>query len=80
MRRDDLESMIEILSLAAARQEAEEHFFRRSAKASTSKAATDLFIEIADDLQAYRDKLERRKQKLLDTLADLEPKRPGASR
>lgn len=79
MRRNDLKDMIEILSLAAARQEAEEHFFRRSAVASTSKAATDLFMEIAGDLQAYRGKLERRKQKLLNALADLELKRRGAA-
>jgi hypothetical protein len=63
--------MIEILSLAAARQEAEELFFRRSATASTSKLARDLFTEIAADLQEYRQKLERRKDKLLSALADL---------
>ncbi|MEJ2031544.1 MAG: hypothetical protein P8Y63_00550 [Deltaproteobacteria bacterium] len=80
MRHDDLKDMIEILSLAAARQEAEEHFFRRSADASTSKVAKALFTEIADDLLAYRGKLEKRKQRMLDALADLELERRGASR
>ena len=39
----DLETMIEILDLTIARQEAEEQFFRRSAQASTSEVAQSLF-------------------------------------
>jgi len=67
----DLETMIDILSLAIARQEMEERFFRRSAEASSSKVAKDLFVEIADDLARYCEKLEQRKQQLLNALNDL---------
>ncbi|MCL7489688.1 MAG: hypothetical protein M8357_16090 [Desulfobulbaceae bacterium] len=67
----DLEMMIEILGLAIARQEAEEQFFRRSAKASSSEVAQSLFAEIADDMKRYVDNLEQRRQKLEDALAML---------
>ncbi len=67
----DIEDMIEILSLAIARQETEEEFFRRSAEASTNEVAKALFMEIAEDLAAYRLGLEKRKKKLMDAKEDL---------
>lgn len=67
----DLETMIEILGLAIARQEAEEQFFRRSARASSDEMAQSLFTEIADDMKKYVKNLEQRKRKLHDALAAL---------
>ena len=67
----DLETMIEILGLAIARQEAEEEFFRRSAHASSNEVAQSLFTEIADDMKAYVENLEQRKRKLLEALSEL---------
>ena len=67
----DLETMIEILGLAIARQKTEEEFFRRSAHASSNEVAQCLFTEIADDMKAYVENLEQRKRKLLDALAEL---------
>jgi YHS domain-containing protein len=67
----EIEDMIEILTVAIVRQEAEEQFFRRSAHASTSEIAKALFLEMADDLKRYSETLDMRKQKLLDALADL---------
>ncbi|MDD3619983.1 MAG: hypothetical protein RBR09_10685 [Desulfobulbaceae bacterium] len=67
----DLETMIEILGLAIARQEAEEQFFRRSARASSNEAAQALFNEIADDMKEYVKTLEQRKRKLLDAFEEL---------
>lgn len=68
---DDLETMIEILGLAIARQEAEEQFFRRSARASSDEMAKSLFTEIADDMKKYVKNLEQRKRKLDDALVAL---------
>jgi YHS domain-containing protein len=70
--------MIEILSLAIARQETEEEFFRRSSEASTNEVAKALFTEIAEDLAAYRQGLEKRKKKLMDAKEDL-GRHPGVS-
>jgi rubrerythrin len=67
----DLETMIEIIHLAIARQETEEQFFRRSAQASSNEVAHALFTEIADDMKKYIDNLEQRKQRLLDALEAL---------
>lgn len=73
----DIEDMIEILGLAATRQETEERFFRRSAAASTNEVAKALFEEIADDLAAYRRGLEERRRKLLEAGEDMG--HPGVS-
>lgn len=67
----DLETMIEIFGLAIARQEAEEQFFRRSARASSDEMAQSLFTEIADDMKKYVKNLEQRKRKLHDALIAL---------
>lgn len=67
----DLEEMIDIITLAIARQEPEEEFFRRSAEASTSEVARALFLEIAEDLARYCKSLETRRQRLLGALKDL---------
>lgn len=67
----ELNEMIEILGLAIAKQEDEEAFFRRSAKASTNDVAKNLFTEIADDFQSYRQNLEGRREKLYEALKDL---------
>ena len=68
----DIEDMIEILTIAAVRQETEEQFFRRSANASSNEVAKSLFSEIADDLNKYVKNLEERKNKLLDALKQLQ--------
>jgi hypothetical protein len=67
----DLETMLEIVSLAIVRQETEEHFFRRSANSSTNELARSLFTEIADDMADYRKSLEVRRDKLVTALNDL---------
>jgi YHS domain-containing protein len=75
MQFRELSEMMEILHMAIAREEAEEAFFRRSAGASTSEVAKNLFAEIADDLEAYRKGLEARRDKLTDALEDLKKTR-----
>lgn len=67
----DFEDMIDVLDMAIARQTSEELFFRRSGNASTHEVAKSLFLEIAEDLNAYRKKLKARKEKLLAELKDL---------
>jgi rubrerythrin len=67
----DLKDMIEVLSIAIVREETEEDFFRRLAKASTNKVAGDLYLEIAEDIVKQRQSLESRKQKLEAALKDL---------
>ncbi len=67
----NMRDMIEVLSIALVREQSEEDFFRRSAKASTSKIAADLYLEIAEELAEYRKDLEARKQKLEDALKNL---------
>ncbi|MEJ2690180.1 MAG: hypothetical protein P8130_09565 [Deltaproteobacteria bacterium] len=67
----DIETMVEILNLTIARQEAEEKFFRRSALASSNEVAHSLFTELADDMKNYINNLERRRQRLLDALEAL---------
>ena len=71
MENKDIGEMIEVLSIAIVRGEAECEFFRRSAKASTSSVAKALFSEIAEELGKYRQSLAERRQKLLDALGDL---------
>ena len=65
IEKKEFETMIEVLTLAIARQEAEEQFFRRSAEKSTSETAQTLFGEIARDFQHYRETLEERKRDIL---------------
>ncbi|MFH0768636.1 MAG: hypothetical protein V1932_03595 [Chloroflexota bacterium] len=67
----NMRDMIEVLSIAIVREQTEEDFFRRSAKASTSKVAADLYLEIAEELAEHRRNLETRKQKLEGALKDL---------
>ncbi len=67
----DLRDMMEVLGIAIVREEAEEDFFRRSAKASTSKVAVDLYLEIAEEFAKQKQSLEARKQKLEIALSDL---------
>ena len=71
IEKKELDAMVEVLTLAIARQEAEEHIFRRSAEKSTSETAKNLFEEIAEDLRRYRETLEGRKGNLLKTSRDL---------
>ncbi len=67
----DLETMLEIVSMAIVHQETEENFFRRSANSSTNELARSLFTEIADDMADYRKGLEVRRDKLVTALNDL---------
>ena len=68
----DIQDMIEVLSISIVREEAEEQFYRRSASASTSKVARDLFLEIADEVEKHRQNLEQRQKRFLDALDDLQ--------
>jgi rubrerythrin len=67
----DLKDMIEVLSIAIVREETEEEFFRRSAKASTSRVAAELYREIAEEFSEQRQSLEARKDNLEAALRDL---------
>jgi rubrerythrin len=67
----DLRDMIEVLGIAIVREETEEEFFRRSAKASTNKVASGLYLEIAEEFAKQKQSLEDRKQKLEIALSDL---------
>ena len=69
---DDLHDMIDVLTLAIAREESEELFFKRSAEASTHKIAREMFNEIAGEFAGLRKSLEPRKVILTEALADLE--------
>ncbi|MDD4859032.1 MAG: hypothetical protein PHR56_02350 [Dehalococcoidales bacterium] len=68
----DLLAMIEIITTTIEINTREEDFYRRSAKASTREVARVLFLEIADDIRVYREKLENRRRKLMDALSDLQ--------
>lgn len=67
----DMETMLEILSMAIVCLETEESFFRRSAQSSTSEVAKNLFSEIADDFTGYRKNLDERKSRILDAVDTL---------
>ncbi len=69
--RKDLETMIEVVSLAIVRQETEEAFFRRSAGSSTCGTACSLFTEIADEIAGYVLHLKGKREKLVIELNDL---------
>lgn len=69
--RKDLETMIEIVSLAIVRQETEEAFFRRSGCSSTCGTACSLFTEIADEIASYVEYLKGKRDKLIIELNDL---------
>jgi len=68
---EDLETMIEALTMTIIIHEREEAFFRRSAALSTSKGATELFLEIANDMKTHILSLEDRKNKLVKELTAL---------
>ncbi len=67
----DLQDMIDVLTMAIAREEFEERFFRRSCKASTHKMACEMFEEIAGEFASHRQGLESRRQVLTEALEDL---------
>ena len=67
----DLNDMIDVLNIAIAREETEEQFFRRSAKASDHKIASKMFLEIAEEFANLHRSLESRRESLLDTLSEL---------
>lgn len=69
--------MIDILSLAIVREQSEEEFFRRSAEACPGAVGGELFKEIAIDMAEYREKLEKRRQKLFIALKELERSQGG---
>jgi rubrerythrin len=70
-RYEDLENMIQALTLTIAIHEREEAFFRRSAAVSTSREAKALLLEIADDMKGHVSTLEDRKNKLVHELAEM---------
>ena len=67
----DLEIMIEALTMTIAIHEREEDFFRYSAAASTSQEVKTLFLEIAEEMNSHLTKLEEKKQNLVKELASL---------
>jgi hypothetical protein len=50
----DLEDMIEVLTIAIAREESEERFFRRSAEGSKHETARKMFSETAEEFASVR--------------------------
>ncbi len=73
----DLKQMIEIITTAIVIHEREEELFRRSARASTSERAKNLFSEIADELHSHVNLLNDKKQKLVDDLSKQEATQKG---
>jgi hypothetical protein len=71
-KEKDLLDMFEIITTAIEIHGNEEEFFRRSSNASTNEAAKALFLEMADDIGQYREKLETRRQKIRDELRNLQ--------
>ncbi len=71
----DLLELIEIITTAIEIHGREEDFFRRSSEASANREAKALLLEIADDIGQYREKLEKRRQKLRDNIDALETAR-----
>jgi rubrerythrin len=67
----DIEDIIEVLTIAIAREQTEEQFFRRSAQASKHKVAKATFLEIAGELASHLKSMELRREKLLEALAEL---------
>jgi rubrerythrin len=67
----NLRAIIDVLTIAIGREEWEEQFFRRSAEASTYEVAKTMFSEIADECAGHREDLEKRKEKLEETLKEL---------
>ena len=61
MQKKDLDEIIEALTLSIVRQETEERFYRRSAEKTTTEEASALFLNIAEDLKQYRERLEEKK-------------------
>ena len=61
MQNKDLDEIIEALTLSIVRQGTEERFFRRSAAKTNTEEARDLFMNIADDLKQYKERLEEKK-------------------
>ncbi len=68
---EDLNSMIEALTLTIAIHEREELFFRRSASVSSSQEVKTLFLEIADEMNHHLTSLKARRRKLADRLGSL---------
>jgi rubrerythrin len=71
-RHEELEKMIEALTLTIAIHAREADFFRRSAAFSLSEDAKALFLEIAEEMNGHIANLESRKNKLANQLAILE--------
>jgi rubrerythrin len=66
-----LRDVIDVLTIAIAREEWEEQFFRRSAKATTYEPAGSMFAEIAEECASHLAGLEARKKKLEEALSNL---------
>lgn len=67
----DLEDMIDALTIAIGREEAEEQFFQRSAEASKHEVGKKMFLEIQGEFATLRKSLESRRERLLEALTDL---------
>ena len=68
---DDLREMIDILTIAIAREEYEERFFRRSSRACRNEVACKMFDEIAGEFDSHCKSLESRKKVLMAALEDI---------
>ena len=73
----DFINMIDIISYAMEIQGRAEDSFRRSARNATTEVARNLFSEIADDFGCNRERLQKRKQKLLEALSHLRTAETG---
>ena len=68
----ELMDMLEIINTTIEINAREEEFYRRSAAATTNKVSKVLFLEIADEVEQYLDRMRARRQRLWDALRDLE--------
>jgi rubrerythrin len=67
----DLKDIIEVLTIAIAREQTEEQFFRRSANASKHEMAKATFMEVADELAGHLKSMELRREKLQEILEEM---------
>jgi rubrerythrin len=73
----DLREMIDILSVAIAREENEERFFRRSARACKAEVACRMFDEIAGEFESHKKSLAERKEVLVTMMEDMDKNQPN---
>lgn len=68
----DIKDLIEHVSVTIVKAEGEEQFYRRWADATAQEEAKAAMLEIAAELERNRMKLEAHREKLWQSLDDLE--------